>query len=172
VVFDQGESDASELTRALNWEENFNKFRDAIRKDIGSDVPIVIRRLSDTQAILPYIDVVKAQQFNAVKNSFKVGMVTCDVSDGCAVDSSGLHFTQSSFRIIGKKVAEACSALSPVSSLRLSGDINQDHIVNSLDWSIMSSQWLTNNPQADINKDGLVNSLDFAIMSSQWLQTW
>jgi hypothetical protein len=54
----------------------------------------------------------------------------------------------------------------------LSGDLNQDHIVNSLDWSIMSSQWLTANTQADINKDGLVNSLDFAIMSSQWLRTW
>jgi hypothetical protein len=54
----------------------------------------------------------------------------------------------------------------------LSADLNQDHIVNTLDWAIMSSQWLTNNTQADINKDGLVNSLDFAVMSSQWLRTW
>lgn len=52
------------------------------------------------------------------------------------------------------------------------GDINLDHIVNSLDWSLMSSNWLTANAQADINKDGLVNSLDFSIMSSNWLRTW
>lgn len=52
------------------------------------------------------------------------------------------------------------------------GDINLDHIVNSLDWSLMSANWLTNNSASDINKDGLVNSLDFSTMSSNWLKTW
>ncbi|MFZ2523238.1 MAG: dockerin type I domain-containing protein, partial [Minisyncoccia bacterium] len=54
----------------------------------------------------------------------------------------------------------------------LLGDINLDHIVNSLDWSVMSSNWLTNHFASDINKDGVVNSLDFSIMSSNWLKTW
>ena len=54
----------------------------------------------------------------------------------------------------------------------VSGDINLDRIVNSLDWSIMSSNWLSNHPASDVNKDGLVNSLDFSIMSSNWLKTW
>ena len=52
------------------------------------------------------------------------------------------------------------------------GDINLDRIVNSLDWSIMSSNWLSNHPASDVNKDGLVNSLDFSLMSSNWLRTW
>ncbi|MFZ2523235.1 MAG: glycosyl hydrolase family 18 protein [Minisyncoccia bacterium] len=52
------------------------------------------------------------------------------------------------------------------------GDINLDRIVNSLDWSIMSSNWLTNHAASDLNKDGVVNSLDWSLMSSNWLKTW
>ncbi len=54
----------------------------------------------------------------------------------------------------------------------LPGDINLDHIVNSIDWSIMSSNWMTNNIDSDLNRDGLVNTLDFSILSSNWLKTW
>jgi hypothetical protein len=52
----------------------------------------------------------------------------------------------------------------------LPGDINNDHIVNSLDWSIMSGQW-GGGGSADINNDGIVNSLDWSIMSSNWGRT-
>ncbi|MFZ2522973.1 MAG: dockerin type I domain-containing protein [Minisyncoccia bacterium] len=53
----------------------------------------------------------------------------------------------------------------------LLGDINLDRIVNSLDWSLMSSNWLTNHAASDLNKDGVVNSLDWSLMSSNWLKT-
>ena len=47
------------------------------------------------------------------------------------------------------------------------GDINNvpDNKVNSLDWSVMSSVWNTNNVTADINKDGIVNTADFSFIS-------
>ncbi|OHA89224.1 MAG: hypothetical protein A3C70_00020 [Candidatus Zambryskibacteria bacterium RIFCSPHIGHO2_02_FULL_43_14] len=53
----------------------------------------------------------------------------------------------------------------------LKGDLNNDKIVNSLDWSIMNSRWFTNDTTVDLNSDGIVNSLDFSILNSNWLKT-
>ncbi len=50
------------------------------------------------------------------------------------------------------------------------GDINKDGVVNSLDWSIMSSKWFTTDSNSDLNKDGIVNSIDFSIMNNNWLK--
>ncbi|OHA89227.1 MAG: hypothetical protein A3C70_00035 [Candidatus Zambryskibacteria bacterium RIFCSPHIGHO2_02_FULL_43_14] len=52
----------------------------------------------------------------------------------------------------------------------LRGDLNNDRIVNSLDWSIMNSRWFMNDVTADLNTDGIVNSLDFSIMNGNWLK--
>jgi len=50
-----------------------------------------------------------------------------------------------------------------------SADLNQDGLVNSVDFGILMSYWNdTSYPVADINQDGLVNSVDFGIMMSQW----
>lgn len=51
------------------------------------------------------------------------------------------------------------------------GDLNRDEIVNSLDWSLMSPAWGTDDPVSDIHRDGLVNSIDFSWMSKNWDQT-
>ena len=51
-----------------------------------------------------------------------------------------------------------------------SGDINGDHVINSVDFSAMNTKWLTND--ATSNKDGTVNSLDFSIMNGNWLKTY
>src|SRR3989344_283273 len=53
----------------------------------------------------------------------------------------------------------------------LKGDLNNDKIVNSLDWSIMNGRWFTNDTAADLNIDGIVNSLDFSIMNGNWLKS-
>jgi hypothetical protein len=53
----------------------------------------------------------------------------------------------------------------------LTGDVNNDCIVNSLDWSIMNSKWFTSDSTADLNKDGIVNTLDWSIMNSNWFKT-
>lgn len=52
----------------------------------------------------------------------------------------------------------------------LKGDLNNDRIVNSLDWSIMNSKWFTSDATSDLNADGIVNSLDFSIMNGNWLK--
>jgi len=48
-------------------------------------------------------------------------------------------------------------------------DLNNDRIINSVDFGILMSYWNnTTRPLADINQDGIVNSVDFGIMMSQW----
>lgn len=46
-------------------------------------------------------------------------------------------------------------------------DLNADGVVNSLDWSVMNSQWGLDGT-ADLNGDNVVNSLDFSILNSNW----
>jgi hypothetical protein len=48
------------------------------------------------------------------------------------------------------------------------GDLNNDGIVNSLDWSYMNSKWFTADATADLNHDGIVNSIDFSILNNNW----
>lgn len=51
------------------------------------------------------------------------------------------------------------------------GDVNNDNIINSLDWSVMSGRWFSNDAAADINKDGIVNSIDWSYLSKNWFLT-
>ncbi len=48
------------------------------------------------------------------------------------------------------------------------GDINQDGIVNSLDYSVLNSRWFSADPTADLDKNGIVNSLDFSLINKNW----
>lgn len=51
------------------------------------------------------------------------------------------------------------------------GDLNNDNIVNSLDFSLLTSHWGQSDPAADINADGIVNTIDFAILNTNWFVT-
>jgi hypothetical protein len=48
------------------------------------------------------------------------------------------------------------------------GDFNNDNVINTLDFSLMNTHWLQNNPATDINGDGLVNSLDYAVLKNNF----
>ena len=50
------------------------------------------------------------------------------------------------------------------------GDINQDNIVNSIDFSTLNTSWFTTQQTADLNRDNIVNSLDFSLMNRNWFQ--
>lgn len=54
----------------------------------------------------------------------------------------------------------------------LAGDLNLDHVVNSIDYSTLNSHWFRVDATSDINHDGIVNSLDFSILNENWLKTW
>ena len=50
----------------------------------------------------------------------------------------------------------------------ITGDFNQDGLVNSIDLSLMTTYWNQNNGTYDLNHDGIVNSLDYVIMVQNW----
>lgn len=71
-----------------------------------------------------------------------------------------------------KKVNVVLSSNLTVSLLALpAGDLNSDNVVNSLDWSLMSPKWFTNDATADINKDSLINTIDFSLLNKNWAQS-
>jgi len=48
------------------------------------------------------------------------------------------------------------------------GDLNNDNIVNGLDFTYLVNKWTQNDPIADINKDGTVNNADFVVIDAGW----
>lgn len=48
------------------------------------------------------------------------------------------------------------------------GDFNNDNVINSLDWSLMSPKWFSQDPAVDVNKDNIVNSIDFSLLNKNW----
>jgi len=58
-----------------------------------------------------------------------------------------------------------------LASANLPPDLNDDGVVNVLDFAIMLSRWLGTDPAADINGDGVVNVLDFGRLLTDWGKT-
>lgn len=48
------------------------------------------------------------------------------------------------------------------------GDLSNDNIVNSLDFSILNNKWGQSDLISDINQDGITNTIDFAILNFNW----
>jgi len=48
------------------------------------------------------------------------------------------------------------------------GDMNDDGVINSFDWSFMNDRWFGADLTADLNRDGVVNSIDFSFMNKNW----
>ncbi len=71
------------------------------------------------------------------------------------------------------RVKKASTALASNATVTLpalkAGDLNNDGIVNSLDWSSMNSKWFTSDATTDINQDGVTNTIDFSWLNKNWL---
>jgi hypothetical protein len=48
------------------------------------------------------------------------------------------------------------------------GNLKEDNIINSLDWSLMNNAWFTSDAAADLDENGVVNSLDFSYINGNW----
>src|SRR3990167_902994 len=60
----------------------------------------------------------------------------------------------------------------PPSPTPVVGDINLDRIVNSIDYSILNSDWFTSATRSDLNRDQIVNAIDYSLLNANWLRTW
>ena len=111
LLFFQGESDAADPIRYPKpepnpdqWAQLFSAFITDFRKDLDQpNLPVVFAQIGKNTAPeeFPFWDLVKEQQLSIrLPNT---GMITTD--DLPLLD--GLHFTTDSYRIIGKRFAEA-----------------------------------------------------------------
>jgi hypothetical protein len=98
---------------------------------------------------------------------------------GNSLTVTGLSLTPATYDIrirangyLMRRVTQALTNNATVSFSNLpAGDLNNDGVINSMDWSVMSGQWNTNNSTSDVNGDGVVNSIDFSFLNKNWGQT-
>ena len=75
--------------------------------------------------------------------------------------------TQHLWSCLGSNGGTAACSL-PIATAPTIGDFNNDGLVNSIDLSLMTTVWNTNNITYDLNRDGRVNSLDYVSMVRNW----
>ena len=106
---------------------------------------------------------------------FEKNNITTDASGSANFTITGVSSGNYDFRIkVGNFLTETITNYSLTIPLSLNfvtlkgGDLNDDNIVNSLDFSILTGKWGLSDAVADINQDGIVNTVDFAILNSNW----
>ncbi|MES1213375.1 MAG: dockerin type I domain-containing protein [Singulisphaera sp.] len=91
-----------------------------------------------------------------------------DVILGSAVTNGATHDLSLVFHAVGPSPEKLTGVVTYLS--QLSGDVNNDGIVNGQDIALISSNWLhANKLPGDANFDGIVNGQDIALISSNWL---
>ena len=90
-------------------------------------------------------------------------------SNPLVMDTSGDFYTDSEKVALGTDPTNYC--------LTMAADVNMDHTVNILDFSLAALSYHTTmggpgfNPRADINRDGAINILDFSLMALRYGQS-
>ncbi|MES2315756.1 MAG: dockerin type I domain-containing protein [Patescibacteria group bacterium] len=133
-------------------------------------------------------DVMKLQVVGTTLTAYKNGVLQATVTDSNIANGQPGIFIYGAFHQITRLDNWSANNTTPTSTpapspaptpaptpspitVPLAGDLNNDNIVNSLDWSIMSAVWFTSNSAADLNHDGIVNSIDFSILNRNWFRT-
>jgi hypothetical protein len=125
-------------------------------------------------------DVIKLQIIGSTLTAYKNGVLQATVTDSSIPSGqpgifiySLLHQATKLDNWSGNNIVSVTPAPAPAPAPvtpppTLVGDLNDDGIVNSLDWSYMNSKWFTSDATADLNHDGIVNSIDFSILNNNW----
>lgn len=166
---------------AYDTSGNESCFSGEVSKAITATAPTVITNLKFTPklegvtntaginftiAIFNVGTAILVTQFSASPDA--TGQLTLPVTP--AINSGSYDLRISSPTYLKKKMLNVSFASNAVIVLPIlpAGDFNNDNVVNSLDWSLMSPQWFQPDPIADINKDGIVNTIDFSLLNKNW----
>jgi hypothetical protein len=67
-----------------------------------------------------------------------------------------------------KKIASRTLTDTSALPALFAGDLDESGIINTFDYNIVKTNWLTSNTTADINRDGVVNSFDYSYLKKNW----
>ncbi len=106
---------------------------------------------------------------------FQKNNLSTDIAGTGTFTISGVPSGNYDFRIkVGYYLTKTLTNLPLIGPLTLDfgtlrgGDLNNDNIVNGLDFTYLVNKWTQNDPIADINKDGTVNNADFVVIDADW----
>lgn len=118
----------------------------------------------------------KIYNLNTTTNVYTNSNLTANSSGSGQITISGLSSANYDYQLkipyfLSTKVSNKLltNPMTIAFGTQKSGDLNNDNIVNTIDFAILSSKWTLNDAISDINQDGIVNTVDFALLNSNWL---
>lgn len=117
----------------------------------------------------------KIFQTGTATKVFEKADITTDASGNATITISGVSSGNYDYKIkVNGYLIKAITNTALNSPLTLdfgvlkAGDLNNDNIVNSLDFSLLIAKWGLSDILADINQDGIVNTVDFSFLNTNW----
>lgn len=109
LIWIQGESDCASQAQVDAWSVGFANMVAALRADLGIPLlPVVFAQLGPMPSGSPYG---YAQALRDKQSGIRMAKVAMITTSDLAVDSSGLHFTQSAQVTIGQRAAAAMNGM-------------------------------------------------------------
>jgi len=169
VLWMQGESDASAMGSALDYEANLNHFIARLRQDTGvTDLPVVVGLIACEESMCPWRDVVRdAQQAVAEGDESVEAIETADLGRN---HDDPWHYTGQGMRVLGMRFADAILGLPqsdvPQPAITLNGNWSHDYTGNfTVGWAfdVANTITVTDVGKFDIGADGLSQDSDIGI---------
>ncbi len=117
----------------------------------------------------------KIFQTGTATKVFEKADIVTDAAGNASVTISGVAPGNYDYKIkVNGYLVKAITNVALSSPLTLdfgalkAGDLDNNNVVNSLDFSLLISKWGLSDILADINQDGIVNTVDFSFLNTNW----
>lgn len=174
--FTAGATNDSNVTTRVNPADILETVTNASFALVPPDVPTTIRlQLQGRTNHLTTATNLKIFQTGTSTKVFEKADITTDASGNATITISGVSSGNYDYKIKVNGYLIKAIVNSPLSNpltldfgVLKAGDLNNDNIVNSLDFSLLIAKWGLSDILADINQDGIVNTVDFSFLNTNW----
>jgi hypothetical protein len=168
----QGESDASNIYPASDYEENLTCFINDVRAEFSlPQMPFIIAMIDKTE-VWPEYEIVRQAQVNVAQTLPNIGIFDTD-----AYPSDGSHYYSEGLLLMGEDFASAMLELvsgnvQPGNTL---GDVNNNQNIDIIDALLVAQFYVSLNPpgfdagNADVNKDGSITIVDALLIAQYYV---
>jgi hypothetical protein len=164
----QGESDASNIYPASEYETNLTCFINDVRAEFNlPHMPFIIAMIDRTDVWQEY-EIVRQAQMNVAQTLDTIGIFDTD-----DFPSDGSHYYSEGLLLMGEAFA---STLLPLLNGTVEpGDVNNDQIVDIIDALLVAQFYVGLNPagfhaaNADVNRDGAITIVDALLIAQYYV---